>query len=88
MEHSIIDFLLHYDTTHQAVKYSDEYKSILDERMKIHNKLIEMLTKEQREQFNKYIDSELGEFALSNDAYFKLGMKMGIRLAAECMFDL
>lgn len=87
MEHSIIDFLLYNDVTHEAVKYSDEYKKITDERMKIHNKLLEMLTEEQRKQFIEYVNSELGEFALSNDAYFKLGVKVGVRLLSECMFD-
>ena len=87
MEHSIIDFLLHNDYTHEAVKYSEEFKRISDERMKLHNKLKEMLTEEQSRLFNEYVNSELGEFALSNDAYFRLGIKVGVRLIAECMFD-
>ena len=87
MEHSIIDYLLHNDYTHEAVKYGEEYKRISSERMKLHNKLKDMLTAEQNQIFNEYVNSELDEFALSNEAYFKLGMKIGVRLLSECMFD-
>ena len=87
MEHSIIEYILHNDYTHEAVQYSKEYEKVLDERMKIHNKLREMLTDEQRKQFDEYVNSELGEIALSNEAYFKLGIKMGVRLVSESMFD-
>lgn len=87
MEHSIIDYILHNDETHEAVRNSKEYNKVSDKRYKIHNKLREMLTEEQREEFDKYIDLELEEFALSNEAYFKLGIKMGVRLVSESMFD-
>ena len=87
MEHSIIDYILYNDNTHDAVKYSEEYKKISRERMKIHDKLEGMLTEEQKQVFNEYVNSELGEIALSNDAYFKLGLKVGVRLVSECMFD-
>ena len=87
MEHSIIDFLLHNDYTHEAVIYGKEYKQVSDKRFKIHNKLREMLTDEQREEFDKYVDLEIEEFALSNEAYFKSGLKVGVRLLSESMFD-
>ena len=87
MEHSIIEYILYNDYTCEAVKYSKEYKRVSDKRYKIYNELREMLTNEQREKFDKYVDLEMDEFALSNDAYFKLGVKVGVRFVSECMFD-
>lgn len=87
MEHSIIDFLLHNDDTHETVKYSEEYKKVSDKRYKIYKELTEILTEEQKEQFEKFVNLEIDEIALSNDAYFRLGVKVGVRLVSECMFD-
>ena len=87
MEHSIIDFLLHNDDTHEAIKYSEEYKKVSEKRYKVYNKLREMLTGEQRELFDEFANSEIDEIALSNDAYFKSGVKAGVRFVSECMFD-
>lgn len=87
MEHSIIDFFLHNDDTHEAVKYSEEYKKVSDKRYKIYKELTEILTEEQKEQFEKFVNLEIDEIALSNEAYFRLGVKVGVRLVSECMFD-
>ena len=87
MEHSMIDFLLHNDDMHEEVKYSKEYKRVSDRRYKIYEELRGMLTEEQRQQFDKFVNLEIDEIALSNEAYFKTGIKVGVRLVSECMFD-
>ena len=87
MEHSVIDYLLHNDDTHEAIKYSKEYKKVSDTRYKIYNELMAMLTEEQKEKLDKFVNLEIDEFALSNEAYFKSGLKAGVRLVSECMFD-
>ena len=87
MEHSIIDFIVHDDDMHASVKYSKEYEKVSDKRYKIHDKLREMLSDEQKELFDRYVNLELDEFALSNEAYFKFGLKVGARFVAESMYD-
>ena len=87
MEHSIINYILHNDYTHKAVKYSEEYKKVSDKRFKVYEKLRNMLTDEQREQFDLFEELETEERCLKSESYFKLGVKVGVRLVSECMFD-
>ena len=86
MEYSIIDFML-CNGVYEEIKYTKEYKRVSEKRFRIHEELTEMLTEEQKELFDKFVNLEIDETALSNEAYFKFGMKMGIRLLSECMFD-
>lgn len=87
MEHSVIDFILNEDMDISGkvyVKLQDSDK--VRERDKFYNQLRDMLTDEQKNLFDKYCELEVDETRISNDTYFKEGVKIGVRLVAESMF--
>ncbi len=88
MEHSIIDFIMNNDEeTCKKVQADIKYKKISEKRYEIYLQLYEMLTKEQKEFFDKFEDLEIDELCRSTEIYFKEGVKVGIRLVAESMFQ-
>ena len=87
MEHSIIDFLIHTGDVHGEVKESRDCKRASDKRYKIYEELRKTLSEEQKEQFEKFVSLEIEEWALRNEGYFRLGIKTGVRLVSECIFD-
>ena len=88
MEQSIIDYLV-YSTGNimQSVEEDKEYKEISNNRYKVYERLYKMLTKEQREVFDKFEELETDERSRKVEIYLKAGIKMGMRLVAESMFD-
>ena len=87
MERSIIDFILHRDDLHEGIRENKEYRRISDKRYKIYERLMETLSQEQKELFENFVNLEIDEFAIRNDDYFKMGVKIGVRLVSECIFD-
>ena len=87
MEHSIIDIILHRDKTHEEIPETKEYKEISDKRYKIYEKFREMLNDEQKKIFDEFEELETEERCIKAENYFRAGVKVGVRLASECMFD-
>ena len=87
MENSVIDFIIHLDSElHDEVMRDGEYQKASEEELKAYNKFKETLTDIQKEEFDNFINTFSEEISVGNEKYFKLGVKFGIRLAAECMF--
>ena len=88
MEHSVIDFILNEDIDIPDKVYGELQSSkSIKKRDKYYNQLREMLTDEQKNLFDKYCELEVDEIRISNDTYFKEGVKIGVRIVAESMFD-
>ena len=88
MEYSVIDYIIHNDDEiRQKIETNLEYQKILRRKDRIYEKLIEKLTDEQKELFDKLDDTEAEEMNEIILSYFKAGMKLGIRIVAEGMFD-
>lgn len=87
MKHSIIDYILHNDETHDEVRESKEYRRVSDKRFEIYEALSESLTDEQKKMFEEFENLGTDEECMRCDEYFKLGLKIGVRFVAESMFD-
>ncbi len=90
MERSIIDLLINKCGIHRLVNDSmnyAEYKELTALKQKVYDKLFETLSKEQKGLMKKYEDLESDAHVIYEEAYFRLGVKTGVRLTAECMFD-
>lgn len=87
MEHSIIDFMLNDGGVHEKIKCSDKYEKYRQEETKLYNEFTKTLNEEQQEQFEKFIEILMDEECEASETYFKMGVKIGVRLASECMFD-
>lgn len=88
MEHSIIDFIMYNnEETGQKLQADRKYKKISEKRYEIYLQLYEMLTKEQKEVFDTFENLGTDELCRTSEIYFKEGVKVGIRLVAESMFN-
>ena len=88
MEHSVIDYIINSnEEMHKKIEITVNYQNILRRKNRVYEKLIDMLNEEQKELFDKYMDNEDEEQGEIREGYFKMGMKFGIRLVAESMFD-
>ena len=87
MEHSIIDFMLYNGGVHEEIKYSNKYEKYRKKEHKLYDEFIKTLNDKQKEQFEKFIEILMGEECEASETYFRMGIKMGVRFAAECMFD-
>lgn len=88
MEHSIIDFIMYNnEETGQKLQADRKYKKISEKRYEIYLQLYEMLTKEQKEVFDTFENLGTDELCRTSEIYFKEGVKVGIRLVAESMFQ-
>ncbi len=88
MERSVIDYIYETDDTiYEEVNKDKEYREASERALKIYHKLSEMLTDEQKEEFEKYIDNEADKEAIQNRIIFKCGIKYGTRFVAESMSD-
>ena len=86
MQNSVIDLLIS-DDLHENMKYSAEYKRFSDESFEIYKKLSKQLKAEQLAAFEKFADLSMGVECEANEAYFKAGLKMGLRIAVECLAE-
>ncbi len=86
MQNSVIDLILS-DELHESIKHSGEYKSMSDECFAVYEQLRKQLPAEQFAVFEKFADLTMGAESESNKAYFKEGIKMGMRIAVECLTE-
>lgn len=88
MEYSVIDYIIHSDTDiNQIVEFSEEHQKLERKIERVCTALRETLTEEQKEQLDKLEELETQARCISGEKYFKAGMKLGVRLVAESMFD-
>ena len=88
MENSVIDYIYETDQTiYDEVEKSKEYREASELVLKVYNKLKETLTDEQKEEFEKFIDNEGECETIKNRITFRCGVKYGVRIVAESMFD-
>lgn len=88
MEHSIIDYIIHSDTDiNQMAEFNEEHQKIERKLERVCTAFRETLTEEQKEQLDKLQELATLERCILGEKYFKAGMKIGVRLVAESMFD-
>ena len=91
MEHSIINLIIkNEDRLHELVQKitkSAEYIKISERMDRAYDNFIKTLSKDQIELLNRLEEHEADEQVMVNESYFRTGVKLGVRLLAECMFD-
>ena len=88
MEHSVIDLILDSEETINDEVQSDKtYRKASDKALELYEKLKATLSKEQNDWFDRFLDWEAEQEDIVMRKYFKCGVKYGVRLIAECMFD-
>lgn len=87
MEYSVIDYIIHSDDElRKRIETNVEYQDILRRQERLFEKLRNTLNDEQKELFEKFEENATDELNEITVMFFKMGMKLGIRLAAESMF--
>lgn len=87
MERSVIENLYYDDDMRKKIETDVEFEKIEMLSNRIAEKLKAKLTEEQLKEFLKFEDIVLDEFNVATKLYFKKGVKVGVRLVAESMFD-
>ena len=88
MKNSLLDYIFSMDgEIHSLLIHNEEYKKIVELNSRIYNKLVAELDDKQQKEFIKFADNGTDCEAEASEAYFKIGFKMGVRLAAECLCD-
>lgn len=70
------------------VKFSEEYQQLSDKETEIYNKMRTVLTGEELELFEKFVDTAFDRIGEECDCFFRSGLKTGFRLAVELNKDL
>lgn len=88
MEHSVIDYIINNDDEmRKQAETTVEYQDILRRQDKLHEKLTNTFSDEQKDLFERFEENIIEEISEIVKSYFKMGMKLGVRLVAESMFD-
>ena len=83
---SIIDYIFLYDDRIFAdIERTKEYEKLSKKAYNQYEKLQAELDEEHKKQFDEFVDSEVDKQAEAEDTFFKAGLKMGMRLAFECI---
>ncbi|MDE6598276.1 MAG: hypothetical protein K2K60_06525 [Clostridia bacterium] len=69
----------------ENIMIMDEYKKLLNESYTLYENLRKELSLEQRAEIEKFLDLTESKESTSNKAYFKEGVKMGVRFTIECL---
>lgn len=86
MQNSVIDEI--YKNEYDAHAKSEKANgNLIEKASKAYDELIEALTEEQKVKFDNFLNLDLDEQCQSNADYFKRGVKFGVLIMAECMFD-
>ncbi len=86
MKKSIIDEIcFNGESLIEQVVLSEEYKNLSADAHKYYNQVNEVLTDEQRNVFDKFVNSEFETSAVGQKMFFKEGFKAGVLLAMECL---
>ncbi len=88
MEHSIIDFIRNMDETiNNEVQADKTYRKASDKALELYDKLQATFSEEQKDLFDKFLNYEIEQESIVMEKNFKRGVKYGVRLVAESMFD-
>lgn len=88
MERSIIDYVYETDETiNDEVYKNKDYREASERALKIYGKLKQTLTDEQKAELEKFIENEAEQEDIKNRITFRCGIKYGVRVVAESMYD-
>lgn len=68
----------------EQIEPTKEYKKFSDEAFRLYDKLSGILTEEQKELFEDFVNKNMDERAEAEIMHFKKGFKTGLLLAMEC----
>ena len=86
MNKSIIEEIyMSSDNFGKNVVWDEQYKKASDKAYKCYNQLMDILNDEQKKLFEKFTDLEIDACGESEFLHFKEGVKVGLRLAVECL---
>ena len=86
MLNSLVDYIFSTNSDlDESVKQNDEYRNLSDESYTIYDKLRKLLDIEQGSLLEQMVSLLSDVETASNKAYFKEGLKTGVRLAVECL---
>ena len=88
MEMSVIDYLYYDDDMRKIIEVDAEFERIEMLSDRIAEKLKAKLTEEQLKEFYKLEETVMEEYSVATKLYFRQGVKVGIRIVSESMFDL
>lgn len=88
MERSVIDFIFNSeDTVDDEVQADKNYRKASEKSLELYDRLMATLSEEQKDVFDKFLEWHADEESIKLEKTFKCGVKYGVRLVAECMFD-
>lgn len=88
MEQSVIDYIYYSDDEmRKQIETNVEFEALESRCNRLSEKLNALLTEEQKEVFKKYEDNMMEEYTVVSKMFFRKGVKVGIRIVAEGMFD-
>lgn len=88
MERSVIDYVYETDETiYEEVNKSKEYREASERALKIYTGLKQTLTDEQKNELEKFIETEAEQEDIRVRISFRCGVKYGVRVTAESMYD-
>ncbi len=88
MEHSVIELILKSDETiNDGLQADKTYCKASEKASKLYEKLRATLSEEQKDWFDRFLDWEAEQEEVKKRKIFACGVKYGVRLVAECMFD-
>ena len=87
MEMSVIDYLYYDDDMRKIIEVDAEFERIEMLSDRIAEKLKAKLTEEQLKEFYKFEETVMEEYSVATKSYFRQGVKVGIRIVSESLFD-
>lgn len=84
--------ILHFDNgveegVHERIMNIKECEVADDKAYEVYEKIEQTLSDEQKQLFNEFVELRSDEKCIYNEHYFKEGVKIGMRLAAECFCE-
>lgn len=87
MERSVIDLIAQSEDIYFNDDNDKDCSQASEKSLELYKSFKETLSEEQKTAFENFIDQETLRVSLKLEASFKCGVKYGVRLVAECMFD-
>lgn len=88
MKNSIIEYIfMADDRIFSDIQRTKEYNKLSDKAYSRYKKLTAELSEEHKKLFEEFADLSTDEEAEAEDIFFKAGLKLGMRLAFECIND-
>ncbi len=85
MKNSVIDKICCWASEEgECFKRTEEHEKLLDDVDKLYTKFCSELKGKELENFKKMCECFDGMIAEESEQFFKMGFKLGLRLAVEC----